>query len=141
MIIEVESQSVKYGYPPRVHLSREDYGADTTWTDVVAIYGETHGEALELGLNHAVFVYVDETGADVYATIRPSGISPHPYPPVYALITLSQFSPILEDCQDGEESIDWLYHQHLNEKLNPLDRKSTRLNSSHIQKSRMPSSA
>ena len=41
---------------------------------------------------------------------------------------------------EGEISLD-LHHPHVVETFEHGDRKSTRLNSSHIQKSRMPSSA
>ena len=49
-------------------------------------------------------------------------------------------------CHDGAEVLDYLYCRGVfaaRQQGNPVvvDRKSTRLNSSHIQKSRMPSSA
>ena len=50
--------------------------------------------------------------------------------------TSSRFTAMFEAL-----AIDWLKHASVKAVAGPLDRKSTRLNSSHIQKSRMPSSA
>ena len=45
-------------------------------------------------------------------------------------------TPLQDSTDDGEQK-----YKSTQQRDNPPDRKSTRLNSSHIQKSRMPSSA
>ena len=48
-------------------------------------------------------------------------------------LRLNHLANQISVARDGEEALDFLFRRG--------DRKSTRLNSSHIQKSRMPSSA
>ena len=65
----------------------------------------------------------------------------HKYGPRICVIICLGLIYLLSACSTPELKVVKEYHPVLVEVPSPLDRKSTRLNSSHSAKSRMPSSA
>ena len=66
-----------------------------------------------------------------------------PDPPIRIVILWHMHQPYYKDLVTGEYRLPWMRLHALKDYYGmvAIDRKSTRLNSSHIQKSRMPSSA
>ena len=60
---------------------------------------------------------------------------------IFTLLTLTSCSSRMTDLNDNGLEIDIYQNDMTYEKFKQKDRKSTRLNSSHSQQSRMPSSA
>ena len=100
-------------------------------------------EVLVLGVYHMA-----NPGRDIVNTQADDVLTPKRQAEMAQLIeALKKFHPtkIAVEREIGDNSIGKDYADHLAGKheltRNEIDRKSTRLNSSHIQKSRMPSSA
>ena len=84
------------------------------------------------------------TVADVLPRFRADAKLAHPARLLHALlrVVVGRYLPVLDEMEERIEALeDQAYAQPSPATLAEIDRKSTRLNSSHIQKSRMPSSA
>ena len=105
---------------------------------------EVNGKSTEGWKNdQAVKALRGETGSKITIVIRRSGIpEPIPYTLTRAQIHIRSVPPgTLFDAGVGYISLNPVSETSADELRREIDRKSTRLNSSHIQKSRMPSSA
>ena len=142
---QVTAQTPIIGYGPQAYAERVDgYSPDYVRDSVIELFGaEIRGDILDAGSGDGGWIkYLQSTG-NINRVISVDFVDDGASQIPEIEFQLADLSFDRLPCGDAE--LDWMFAvevlEHLANPRNFIDRKSTRLNSSHLDLSRMPSSA